>query len=214
MHDNLAPNTLRLSSPSRPRSKSASATSVSKTGVNPAVILANASLMLRLEPPTEPKMRYCCWNRCMSGNDKARPRSRTAALPAHNDDRAQATTRRWRCGLRPIRRSATQFVKNSHRTDRRVRCSTATDFAATSRPSMRGCGTSASAANLRKVLPSSHRKLDRARGWNDPKLPFSTLPHELVGAAEQREGEVRPSAYAPRPVKRACLRLRSARMSA
>ncbi len=77
MHDNLAPNTLRLSSPSRPRSKSASATSVSKTGVNPAVILANASLMLRLEPPTEPKMRYCCWNRCMSGNDRhARDRER------------------------------------------------------------------------------------------------------------------------------------------
>ena len=56
----ILPNTCRLSSLARPRSKSASATSVSITGVSPDAILARLSRMLRIEQPNEPKMRYCC----------------------------------------------------------------------------------------------------------------------------------------------------------
>ena len=56
----ILPNTCRLSSRARPRSKSASATSVSITGGRPPAILARLSRMLRIEAPNEPKMRYCC----------------------------------------------------------------------------------------------------------------------------------------------------------
>ncbi len=62
-HQNMTmilPNTCRLSSRANPRSKSASATSVSITGRRPACILARLSRMLRIEAPNEPKMRYCC----------------------------------------------------------------------------------------------------------------------------------------------------------
>src|SRR5208282_1829610 len=62
-HQNMTmilPNTCRLSSRLRPRSNSASATSVSITGKRPDAILARLSPMLRIEQPNEPKMRYCC----------------------------------------------------------------------------------------------------------------------------------------------------------
>jgi len=59
----ILPKTWRLSSRARPRSKSASATSVSITGSRPDAIFARLSRMLRMETPNEPKMRYCCWNK-------------------------------------------------------------------------------------------------------------------------------------------------------
>src|SRR5271166_2817889 len=58
----ILPKTWRLSSRARPRSKSASATSVSITGSRPDAIFVRLSRMLRMEAPNEPKMRYCCWN--------------------------------------------------------------------------------------------------------------------------------------------------------
>src|SRR6202040_1351475 len=50
------PNTCRPSSRARPRSKSASATSVSMTGKRPAAILARAGRMFFVEAANEPKI--------------------------------------------------------------------------------------------------------------------------------------------------------------
>src|SRR6516165_443288 len=61
----IFPNTCRLSIRASPRSKSASATSVSITGNRPSAILARLSRMLRMEAPNEPMMRYCCWKSCI-----------------------------------------------------------------------------------------------------------------------------------------------------
>src|ERR1019366_1408580 len=59
------PNTCRLSSRARPRSKSASVTSVSMIGAMPAAIFDRLSRILRIEAPNEPKILYCCWNSCI-----------------------------------------------------------------------------------------------------------------------------------------------------
>src|SRR6202012_6206315 len=55
----ILPNTCRLSSRARPRSNSASGTSVSITGKRPAAILSRLSRILRIEAPNDPKMRNC-----------------------------------------------------------------------------------------------------------------------------------------------------------
>src|SRR5664280_1551636 len=59
------PNTCRLSSRARPRSKSASVTSVSMIGAMPAAIFDRLSRILRIEAPNETKILYCCWNSCI-----------------------------------------------------------------------------------------------------------------------------------------------------
>src|ERR1019366_2101569 len=56
------PNTCRLSSRVRPRSKSASVTSASMIGAMPAAIFDGLARLLRIGAPTAPKILFCCWN--------------------------------------------------------------------------------------------------------------------------------------------------------